>query len=108
MAVDFSPQIASLTPGVPLVLLPVRLEARYFNGGNELRVRIYPDQIHVDTHEPELTTGERDAGMAYWQERFTFPDLKTRTTTPWANLCTAFGAGRAAWIARAMAPSNAA
>jgi hypothetical protein len=106
MADDFSPQIAALTPGVPIVLLPVRIEARFFNAAKELRVRIFPDQIHADAHEPELTAAERDAGIAYWSVIFASPDPKTRTTTPWADLSAAVGAPRAAWIVRALTPSN--
>ena len=106
MADDFSPQIAALTPGVPIVLLPVRIEARFFNAGAELRVRIYPDQIHADAHEPELTAAERDAGTVYWKAIFASPDPKKRKTTPWADLSAVVGAPRAAWIVRALTPTN--
>ena len=94
MADDFSPQIAALTSGVPIVLLPVRIETRWFNSGNELRIRIFPDQIHADAHEPELTAAERDAGMVYWKAVFASPDPKKRKTTPWADLCAIVGAPR--------------
>lgn len=106
MADDFSPQIAALIPGVPIVLLPVRLEARFFNAGKELRIRIFPDQIHADAHEPELTASERVAGIAYWNAVFASPDPARRTTTPWEDLCSIAGAQRAAWIARALTPTN--
>ena len=46
---------------MPVALLPVRLETRYVgppDAPTELRVRVYPDQIHVDAHQPALTDGE--------------------------------------------------
>jgi hypothetical protein len=65
----------SLCPGnVPLVLLPVRLETRFFpQAGNqtELRIRIYPDKVHVDSHQRELLADERTAAMNYWQQDWT-------------------------------------
>src|SRR5262249_31923462 len=42
----------------PLALLPVRLETRFAGGpgsATTLRIRVYPDDIHADSHEPELT-----------------------------------------------------
>ena len=44
----------------PLLLLPVRLETRF--SGDDLKIRIYPDQIHLDDHAPRLT--DREAGSA--------------------------------------------
>ena len=57
----------------PVLLLPVRLETRFIDGANgpELWVRIYPDQIAIDTHEPALTAAEQTAGEAYWNEAIT-------------------------------------
>ena len=54
-------------------LLPVRLEARYFDSGKGLRIRIFPDQIHADAHEPELTPAEACGGIAYWNAVFGRP-----------------------------------
>ena len=58
-------------------------------------MRIFPDQIHVDTHEPALTAAERDAGMAYWRA-----SPRRRRPSAWDGLCAAAGPPRAAWIAR--------
>src|SRR5512143_3230397 len=94
---------------VPLVLLPVRLETRFFTlPGNvtELRVRIYPDKIHVDTHQPELTTDERTWGTQYWQQDWLAGNDTAARADAWRTLASRFGAARAAWIARALQPTN--
>jgi hypothetical protein len=82
-----------LATSVPLALLPVRLETRFFDvaGGVELRVRIYPDTIHVDTHEPELTDAER-AARAAWI-------ASARDVPAWRQLVADIGVARARYVA---------
>ncbi|WP_123537426.1 hypothetical protein [Halosimplex salinum] len=58
----------------PVLLLPTRLETRFEdvsdpNGPDvRLKVRVYPDDVHVDTHERELTDEEVRWGVHFWQQ----------------------------------------
>ena len=96
--------VATLAAGVPIALLPVRLEARFFSNPTELRVRIFPDQLHIEQHEPELTAEERAAGESYWTARWRADD---GGTAAWALLCDKLGARRGAWVADQLTPTNA-
>lgn len=57
----------SVLDDVPIALFPVRLETRYDAAENDLLVRVYPDQIHLDGHEPELTVAEIEAAKEFWR-----------------------------------------
>jgi hypothetical protein len=61
-----------LDDGLPLALLPVRLVTRFHRPDEhspptQLHLRIYPDVIHADAHDPALTEHEEQLGRAYWE-----------------------------------------
>ena len=110
IADDVQMPASALCPGtLPLVLLPVRLETRFFplpDGGADLRIRVYPDKIHLDSHEPELTTEEQAWGQHYWVQDWHAGNVQALRADAWRQLADRFGAARAAWIARMTRPSN--
>ena len=99
----------SFGPARPLVLFPVRLETRFFaqaDGSSELRVRIYPDTVHIDTHEPELTVDEVTWGEHFWEQTWRAANDEERGKSAWRQLADRFDPPRAAWIARSLKPLN--
>ena len=100
----------TLCPGdLPLVLLPVRLETRFFpqpNGDSELRIRVYPDKIHLDSHERDLTADEHTWGRHYYEQDWHAGNDRAARMAAWQQLADRFGAERAAWIARLLQPIN--
>ena len=100
--------IHAADPGLPLVLLPVRIETAYLQSvdgdGMDLVVRVYPDDIHVDTHEPELTANELAAGTAYWQAVWGAGPNQARLDAAWAATLAQLKPARAAWAIRALMP----
>ncbi|MCQ6473315.1 hypothetical protein, partial [Vibrio parahaemolyticus] len=88
---------------------PVRLETRFFPlpaGGFELRVRIYPDQVHIDSHEPGLTGEELAWGQHFWEQTWRASTDTERAKAAWRQLADRFDPPRAAWIAQALKPLN--
>jgi hypothetical protein len=75
----------------PIALLPVRLET-CFADDSTLQVRVYPDDVHIDSFDPRLTDAELKAGRRYWKE----PDEEA-----WQELLARLSPTRAAWAARA-------
>ena len=82
----------------PVALLPVRLETRF--AGSLLRVRIFPDEIFADTHEPGLTPEESADAAAYVAAVQTGTDAER---SAWGQLVARWTAPRAAFIAQAAA-----
>ncbi|WP_312527283.1 hypothetical protein, partial [Paracoccus sp. (in: a-proteobacteria)] len=97
-------------PGdVPLLLLPLRLETRFGKtpaGKPVLRIRAYPDDIHIDATDPGLSRDEITAATAYWSNLFAAKD-DSEIAVHWGQLLDQVGKGRARFVARAMRPINA-
>lgn len=83
---------------LPLLLLPVRLETRYVSGPYRLLVRIYPDDIHADGHEPALTREERELQKNYLLTIESRHDERDWLAA-WRELARRVGPLRALWLA---------
>jgi hypothetical protein len=97
----------------PLLLFPVRLETRFATSrtgtGTDLLLRVYPDDIHIDSHEPGLTTEEERRGKQFWEQIAALPpgpEQGERKRQLWQQLTERFGTTRAAWIAHALDPAR--
>jgi hypothetical protein len=83
----------------PIVLFPVRLETR-FDGG-VLKVRVFPDEVFLNTHETALTVAEYDAARNYYEK---LNDGSQTEAALWRDLIARFGVQRSAYILRQMLP----
>jgi hypothetical protein len=104
-------QLLGPLPGteVPLVLFPVQLQTRFVtrDGAAQLLVRVYPDEVHVYSHEARLTGAEAQWGRAYWELIWSVPSNdEPALRAAWERLAERFGARRAAWVSRRMTPTN--
>jgi hypothetical protein len=109
---------SGLDPHVPLALLPVRLETRFGDPGTDvLRVRIFPDDLHVDGHDAQLTETEAQLGAALWTAPADIlasgepppaetpaPNSPDGRRARWTALVRVLGGPRAAWVAHATRP----
>ena len=91
-------------PTTPLALLPVQIQTRYV--GAQLLVRVYPDEIHLDSHQPGLTAAEVEWGRRYWELIWPAAASVPTQTRAWDALAERFGARRAAWVSRRLTPTN--
>ena len=109
--------LARLNDDTPFILLPVRIETIFApateprgNAGQELLVRVYPDEIAAHTHEATLTAREVEAGLLYWVELVVASHLRSerarRQQAAWRHLVDLFGGQRASWVARNTKPSD--
>src|SRR5262249_31219855 len=89
---------------LPITLLPVRIETRFAGTPTapKLLVRLYPDDLHIDHHDPRLTGGEAAAGQRYW----TSLRAGTDADQSWAQLLKDVGPTRAIWVREVLTPTS--
>ncbi len=97
---DFSVTLRPLPTGIPALLLPVRLETRRVAGW--LYIRVFPDQLFVDSHQQQLTQEEFDKGQALQSLISTGQGNTDTARDEWKELARRFGPSRAAWIVEAI------
>ncbi|MCW5798290.1 MAG: hypothetical protein KIT40_07320 [Nitrospira sp.] len=97
----------------PLLLFPVRVETRFaarrIGPGTDLLLRVYPDDIHLDSHEPALTEEEELRGKEFWAHVAAAPagaDRQEHIRQGWQRLTEQFGTTRAAWLAHVLDPAQ--
>lgn len=90
------------------VLLPVRLETRFYPPDEDssewrMRVLVVPDEASIDRHDPLPYEAELDSVEWLWQNApggLNTPEGRTA----WQQFAARHGPGRAAWLARSFPP----
>ncbi len=102
--------IGGLDAQYPILLFPMRLEARFVTvtrdgvEARELLVRVYPDDCLVDSFEPDLSDGEVKNARRYWCSVWAAGGDEGLQRAAWRELCAAHGAGRALYLTKQYAP----
>ncbi|MFE5942796.1 hypothetical protein [Streptomyces sp. NPDC056480] len=94
-ALDGEEPLFASANAAPIALLPVRIETKWTDDARSLKVRVYPDDIHIDAFEPALTPAELEAARVYWADP---------GEAAWQVLLGKLSAPRAAWATRAARP----
>lgn len=107
-------QVATLDDNIPMLLMPLRVEARFITSvalpgqiqppQQMLWVRIFPDDFFLVNHETGLTQREVDATKAFWQTWVKAGPDKEAQIAAWSNLVSTITTQRAAWAIRQLDP----
>lgn len=103
--------VANHDNAIPHALFPVRLETKFkkFDDGGtdkyKIRVRLYPDDLLVHTHEESLTQWEISTAKDYWLKVWANNTTQTKKDA-WTFVSKRFSSQRAAWIIQRQTPTN--
>lgn len=112
---DPTKNISQLNDKHPILLFPMRIETRFkqiAGTGNrdgdihQLWVRIYPDDISIDTFEEIPSEVEISNTRVYWTNIWKAGGVDTEKRATWQSLVKSHGAGRAYWLSQLLKPLN--
>lgn len=109
---DPTENVSRLDDSTPILLLPLRIETRFkelTEGDRRLQqlwVRVYPDDIAVNTFEEVLAEVEISNARIYWTNVWKAGSNDGGKRAAWQSLAKSHGAGRAHWIIQRVAPLN--
>ena len=106
---DFSDprnQLSRLDDLYPILLMPLRIETRWRVQERQLWVRVYPDDVAVDSFEPTLSEVEVRSGQRFWATMWAAGGVEDQQRAAWRGLVASHGVGRAAWIKQQVVPLN--
>lgn len=72
----------------------------------ELRIRVVPDNIHIDSFEEGLTPDEFQRGRQFWERIWNSDNPEQERALAWAELRNFFSIARSAWCVRQTQPLN--
>jgi hypothetical protein len=79
----------------PVLLFPVRLETRFI--GNELLIRVYPDDVLIESHDDHVTPEEKEA-LSHYKSGLTKATNDEFRKAAWRALVRRVGRTRAAYL----------
>lgn len=106
--------LGRLSDATPILLMPLRIETRFkraaeFGGErDELWVRVYPDDILVDTFEETLSESEAQRARAYFADLWRANGVEAEERGAWRVFLSGQASGRSHWITETYQPLNAA
>ncbi|MCC6397935.1 MAG: hypothetical protein IT282_13035, partial [Bacteroidetes bacterium] len=107
--------LSHLDDGIPIFLLPLRLETRFKQvpipgsaaSKSQLWIRVFPDDFAIDSFESVLSEDEVRNAKSYWQSIWRAADIEAEQRGAWRSLVAGHGSGRAYWITKTYIPANA-
>ena len=79
---------------IPVLLLPLKIETRFVD--SELWIRVFPDEVFLEQHNPFLSNQELEDAKAF--KGITVVEVEAKKKA-WRQLVSKYGAYRAAWMA---------
>ncbi|MBX2984908.1 MAG: hypothetical protein KF882_02925 [Bacteroidia bacterium] len=101
--------VNNLNDKFPVLLLPVRIETRFYLDSSDkyhLKVRFFPDDVHIENHEWLLTPTEAQDRAAYMSIANDMEATEDDKKAAWNTLALAHGSQRAAFILKQSSASE--